>query len=971
MTEVKCIRQMLQQRHDVFEATQGTTKSDVITSELVIPQLFVFIWVLINGYVSCQRPAVVNLGALFTFDSVIGKAAKPAIEAAVSDVNNDSRILNGTKLNLLMDDANSSVFLGSVGAFQLLEEEVVAIIGPQSSVIAHMISAIANGLQVPLVSYAATDPTLSALQFPFFVRTTQSDSYQMAAMADLVDFFRWKEVIAITIDDEYGRNGIAALGEELNKNMAKISYKLFLSNQFDESEVMDKLNKSKLLGPRVYVVHVSQDPRLGIFTIAQKLQMMTDDYTWLATDWLSATLESLPPTNKTSLGVLQGVVGLRQHTPESSRKRAFMSRWKGMQRKGSASSELNTYGLQAYDTVWIVAYAIDKFLDVHKNITFSSASKLLDMKTSGLLIEKLKVFTGGNDLLNIILQTNFTGLSGQVQFNQDRNVFSGGYDVINIDQVSIRTVGYWSNVSGFSLSPPDSQKGERNSYSRIDQRLQNITWPGGKTERPRGWVVAVDERPLRIGVPNRASFVEFVTEVHDSHKIEGYCMDVFLKALELVPYDVPYIFEPFGDGRSNPKYDNLVNMVAADVFDAAVGDIAIVTNRTKIVDFSQPYASTGLVIVAPIHNSKSSAWVFLKPFTVEMWCVTAASFLMIGVVIWILEHRVNDDFRGPPKRQLVTMFMFSFSTLFKTNQETTISPLGRLVMVVWLFLLMVVTASYTASLTSILTVQQLSSPITGIDSLIASHWPIGYQTGSFAYDYLSNDLYIPRSRLVSLGSPEEFESALRRGPSDGGVAAVVDELPYVELFLSKYKDFGIIGQPFTRGGWGFAFQRESPLAVDISTAILKLSESGELQKIHEKWFCPMGYCHVEKKHRNEPNQLNLDSFWGLYLLCGAISLTALLVFLLRMVRQFVRYKRRQLHPSSPSSMSSSARCSQVIFHFFDFIDEKEEAIKKMFSQGENPQTRASFFAVAAVLDKCVRYGIKSVAKMPALISQCL
>lgn len=92
-------------------------------------------------------------------------------------------------------------------------------------------------------------------------------------------------------------------------------------------------------------------------------------------------------------------------------------------------------------------------------------------------------------------------------------------------------------------------------------------------------------------------------------------------------------------------------------YDAAVGDIAIVTNRTKIVDFTQPYISTGLVIVAPIRNSDSSAWVFLKPFTWEMWAVTAASFVIIGVVIWILEHRVNDDFRGPPKRQIITMFL--------------------------------------------------------------------------------------------------------------------------------------------------------------------------------------------------------------------------------------------------------------------------------------------------------------------------
>lgn len=441
----------------------------------------------------------------------------------------------------------------------------MAIIGPQVSGIAHMISSIANGLQVPLISYAATDPTLSALQFPFFVRTTQSDSYQMAAMADLVDFFRWKEVIVVGVDDDYGRNGIAALEEELNKKMAKISYKLMLCNQLDESEVMDKLSKSKLLGSRVYVVHVNPDPKLRIFTVAQKLQMMTDTYTWLATDWLSATLDSFPPTKKTSLGFLQGVVGLRQHTPDSSQKRAFMSRWKRMQQKGSASSELNTYGLQAYDTVWLVAYAIDRFLDEHKNITFSPNSKIRHMKISGLQIEKLKVFTGGNDLRDIVLQTNFTGLSGQIQFNQDRNVFSGGYDVLNIDGVSIRTVGYWSNAAGFSLSPPDARKGKHDSHCCLDQRLDNITWPGGKSKTPRGWVIAVDERPLRIGVPNRASFTDFVTEVHVSHKIRGYCIDVFLKALELVPYHVPYMFQPFGNGQSNPKYDDLVKMVAADV----------------------------------------------------------------------------------------------------------------------------------------------------------------------------------------------------------------------------------------------------------------------------------------------------------------------------------------------------------------------------------------------------------------------
>ncbi|KAF7823134.1 glutamate receptor 3.7 [Senna tora] len=904
--------------------------------------LMIWIWVLLGGIAHCQRPASVNIGAVFSFDSVIGGVAKVAMEMAVSDVNADPIVLNGTKLNLIMEDASCSVFLGSIGAFRALEQGVAAIIGPQSSSIAHVISQIANGLQVPLVSYAATDPTLTALQFPYFFRAVSSDSEQMAAMSDLIEFYGWKEVIAVFLDDDYGRNGISVLGDELQKRRLRIAYKLPLSVQFDPEEITNLLNQSKIFGPRVYVVHINSDPRLRFFHIAHKLKMMDSDYVWLATDWLSATIDSFSSAQiQTSLSVLQGVVALRQHIPDSIQKRAFVSRWTKLQNESAVRMGLNTYGFYAYDSVWAVAHSIDKFIQIHKNIIFAvnNNSKLHHSEAVDIQLDKLKVFANGSDVINILLQTNFTGVSGEVQFHTDRNIISSGYDVININQMMIR-VGYWSNHLGFSVVPPETLKNKGHGRVPQDQKLDNITWPGGKTERPRGWVIADDARPLRIVVPRRASFVEFVTELNDSHKIQGYCIDVFKKALEFIPYDVPYVLKPFGNGQSNPHYDALVKMVADNIYDAAVGDIAIVTNRTRIVDFSQPYTSTGLVIVAPIDKGKSSAWVFLKPFTADMWCATAASFVMVGVVIWILEHRVNDDFRGPPKRQIVTMCMFSLSTLFKTNQENTVSSLGRMVMIVWLFLLMVITASYTASLTSILTVEQLSSPITGIDSLIASNSPIGYQVGSFAYNYLTESLYVQRSRLVPLGNPEEYARALQLGPSHGGVAAIIDELPYVELFLSKHKDFGIIGQQFTRSSWGFAFQRESPLALDMSTAILKLSENGELQKIQKEWFCKMG-CPEERKSKTDSNQLHFTSFWGLYLSCGVATLAALLVFLLRTIRQYVRYKQRQKDISPPSLEPSTSKCSHVIYSFFNFIDEKEEAIKKIFTHCENPQQQPS------------------------------
>lgn len=131
----------------------------------------------------------------------------------------------------------------------------------------------------------------------------------------------------------------------------------------------------------------------------------------------------------------------------------------------------------------------------------------------------------------------------------------------------------------------------------------------------------------------------------------------------------------------------------------------------------------------------------------------------------------------------------------------------------------------------------------------------------------------------------------------------------------------------------------------MSTAILKLAENGKLQEINEHWFCKMG-CPGERRKSSVPNQLHLSSFWGLYILCGTSALTAFVVFLIRVIIQFVRYKRNtMINPlssssssslSSPKSLVLSSTCSsQVIYDFLNFINKKEEAIKRTLTRTEN------------------------------------
>lgn len=78
------------------------------------------ILLLFNTLVYCKRPDVVNVGAILSYDTIIGRAAKAAMEMAVDDVNKDPTVLNGTQVKLIMEDSNCSVFLGSMKGNSLL-----------------------------------------------------------------------------------------------------------------------------------------------------------------------------------------------------------------------------------------------------------------------------------------------------------------------------------------------------------------------------------------------------------------------------------------------------------------------------------------------------------------------------------------------------------------------------------------------------------------------------------------------------------------------------------------------------------------------------------------------------------------------------------------------------------------------------------------------------------------------------------
>lgn len=446
-----------------------------------------------------------------------------------------------------------------------METDILAVIGPQSSVVAHTILHVGNELKTPFVSFSATDPTLTTLQFPYFVRATQSDMHQMTAVAEIVEHYGWKEVVVIFLDDDYGRNGLSALDDALAARRCRVSYKAGIPpGDVSRSEIMDILVKAALTESRIIVLHTYPTTGFTVFSVAHYLGMMDDGYVWIATDWLSSSLDSASPLHSQGMtSTLQGVIFLRQHTPDSERKRAFSARWNKVT---GGSLGLSTYGLNAYDAVWLTAHAIDSFFDQGGVISFSNDSNLNSLQGSSKLhLERMVIFDGGPLLLKNMLESDFVGLTGRVKFSDDKSLILPAYEIINVVGTGLHRVGYWSNFSGLSTVAPETLYSRPPNRSSSAQQLNSVLWPGESIRTPRGWVFPNNGKQLRIGVPRRVSYKEFVSQVPDSNTSKGLCIDVFTSAVNLLPYAVPYQFVPYGDGRENPSYNELVKLITTGV----------------------------------------------------------------------------------------------------------------------------------------------------------------------------------------------------------------------------------------------------------------------------------------------------------------------------------------------------------------------------------------------------------------------
>ncbi|CAN6239210.1 unnamed protein product [Urochloa humidicola] len=863
----------------------------------------------------------VRVGVILNLTSAVGQRRKVGIEMALEDyyaAHPGSR----TRVVPRFRDSRGDVVGAASAAVDLIEkEQVQAILGPATSAEAAFVAHLGNSSHVPILSSSATSPELSPSQTPFFVRTAPNDSFQAAPVAAVLAAFRWHAAAVVYEDSPYGSGILPALAEALQGVGARITDRAAVAADAGDAQIDAVLYRFMAMPTRVLVVHMNPFTAARLFRRARDAGMMTEDYAWIATDGVGAVVEALSADD---IDAMEGVISLRPYVELTSQVRNFSARFRArLRRASSGADEFYDHDptvsmLWSYDTAWAVAAAAEA-----AGVT-SPAFRLQTPRRGSTAtdLDRVGVSATGAALLAAVRGTRFRGLAGNFAL-VDGELQPPAYEVVNVVGRGARAVGFWTPEAGITKALDGKDGGGRG--------LKTIIWPGDSSRSPpKGWVVSPNGQKLRVFVPVKRGFKEFVGVQRDSPNgaanITGYCIEVFDAVIsKYMPYPVNYQYVPYDD--SSESYDELVSQVAQQKADVVVGDVTITASRMASVDFSMPFTDSGWSMVVAVRaETSTSMWVFLQPLTTSLWLASVAFFCFTGFVVWAIEHRINPEFRGTPWQQFGLIFYFSFSTLVFSHKEKLESNLSRFVVTIWVFVVLILTSSYTASLTSMLTVQKLQPTVTDVRELQRSGANIGYQEGSFIRASLLK-MGFDESKLRTYKTAEDCADALSRGTADGGVAAVFDEIPYLKLFLSQYcEGYAMVEPVYKTDGFGFVFPLGSPLTADVSRAVLTLAERDEMALIEKKWFGEPGACPSQQGGGAAAvgsSNLSFRSFGGLFLITGVVSGLMLLIYL----ATFVYRERGEVgnvveEEEGGSAGSSSVRRLRAWLRHFDQKDLK-------------------------------------------------
>ncbi|MDO3378676.1 transporter substrate-binding domain-containing protein [Geoalkalibacter halelectricus] len=269
-------------------------------------------------------------------------------------------------------------------------------------------------------------------------------------------------------------------------------------------------------------------------------------------------------------------------------------------------------------------------------------------------------------------------------------------------------------------------------------------------------------------------------------------------------------------------------------FDAAVAAITVTAEREQLLDFTHPFYTTGLAIAVP--TADRTQWLgvaraLLSPEFFQVVTVLALVLLAFGALTWLFERRRNpEQFGGGNLQGIGAGFWWAAVTMTTVGygDKAPVTLGGRLVALVWMFGAIIIISSFTAAITSALTVSQLSGAIGGPEDLPRAR--VTSVSGSTSAAYLERN-HIGFRSLATL--PEAMQ-AVAAGKAD----ACVYDAPLLK-YLASTRFAGqirVLPGTFERQDYSIALPRDSELRKALNQEILT--------RINSRWWQDTLFRHL-------------------------------------------------------------------------------------------------------------------------------
>jgi ABC-type amino acid transport substrate-binding protein len=280
--------------------------------------------------------------------------------------------------------------------------------------------------------------------------------------------------------------------------------------------------------------------------------------------------------------------------------------------------------------------------------------------------------------------------------------------------------------------------------------------------------------------------------------------------------------------RELPLSEMLEGLASGEV-DVGVAALTVTAEREAAFDFTHPFYQGGLGIAVSQAPSSASriVWRVLSARFLQTIGALVAVLFVSGLLMWFFERKHTDDPKGV--NSVFDAFWWSAVTMTTVGYGDRVPQTvgGRLVAMVWMFSGIILISSFTATISSVLTVSQLESDIDGPEDLS------GVRVGTVASS--TSAAWVADQRLYAelYDTPSDALAALARDE----VEAVVYDAPVLQYLVHNDhpRALTVLPHVFARQNYAIGLRQGLPGLERINQVLLERVESPwfrDLQRRH-------------------------------------------------------------------------------------------------------------------------------------------